>query len=443
MANNIRKLFVGWGVIQCILILFAYLFLFYYKNDVILISLFVYTLFLGFFMIRNNDGKILANSTALMFLLFIFLYGIFNSIIYYSLEEYIPDEIYTATVLYAVSIPALLLGIVGKNKKNVENYPDIYDKNILNDRQSSISNVIKVFILAIFILYKTIFFYQAGVLFTFNSSGVESRLAMFENVSQLDVVIGLLIIGLFSYFIYYYKNLSKKMIFIISGLLFYYILLQLGAGNRRDFVPIIIAIFWVFINIKRFRFTIFGFIGILFVVFGFNYLGTLRADDGGRGSSDKIMMTLTSNEFVYPFFTLEFEVEEYQKLRDNYSLYWGTTYIINPILTYIPRAIFPEKPNSLANDFLDRKFGRHKTIGFAYSPVTESFVNFSVFGPLIVFFIIGRIIRRLQGSKNQIFNFIVFITVIDFCRGEFSTYIYQLSFIGLFLVLHSIKKKKV
>ena len=93
---------------------------------------------------------------------------------------------------------------------------------------------------------------------------------MFSNVGQIDIVVGLLIIGLFSYFVYYYKKLSRKTLFFVSGLLFYYIIMQLSVGNRRDFVPILIGIFWVIVNVKRIKFGILGFTAILFAVFIFN-----------------------------------------------------------------------------------------------------------------------------------------------------------------------------
>ena len=94
--------------------------------------------------------------------------------------------------------------------------------------------------------------------------------------------------------------------------------MQLSVGNRRDFVPIVIGIFWVFVNIKRLKFGIIGFAGILLVIFLFNYLGTLRAGDNGSNRSQLIYQTMTNNEFVYPFFTLTYEVEQNKKQPNNY-----------------------------------------------------------------------------------------------------------------------------
>ena len=438
--NKLKKMFVGLGAFQCVLLLIAYLFLFFYKSDLLLIILFVYSLFLGFFIIENKEKKLLANNTSLIFLLFLFFYGVFNCIISYVFLGAISDEIYHPTVFYAISIPALLLGILSKKNKNF--YPDIYESNISSDKQSPYANFLKQVLLVILIAYKTYFFYSAGLLFTFNSLGTENRLEMFSNVGQIDIVVGLLIIGLFSYFVYYYKKLSRKTMFFVSGLLFYYIIMQLSVGNRRDFVPILIGIFWVIVNVKRIKFGILGFTAILFAVFIFNYLGTLRNTLGEKGGDkeDNLMITMTSNEFVYPFFTLTYEVEQSKKQPNNYNFQYGTTYLINPILILIPRAIYQGKPNSLANELLERKYGRNKTIGFAYNPVTESFVNFGYFGSFLVFFLLGRFLVFLLNYKNQVFNFLIFITLIDFCRGEMGTYLYQFLFISIFLILHRKKK---
>lgn len=438
--NKLKRIFVGLGAVQCILLLLAYVFLWFYQNDLFLITLFIYSLFLGFFIIQNKEKKLLANNTSLIFLLFLFLYGIFNCVINYVYFDRISDEIYHPTVLYATSIPSLLLGIL--SKKNKIFYSDIYGENILKDRQTVSYNSIKLILLIILITYKVYFFYSQGLLFTFNLDGIESRLEMFSKVSQIDVVAGLLIIGLFSYFVYYYKNLTRKTVIFVSVLLFFYIFMQLSVGNRRDFVPIIIGIFWVFVNIKKIKFGIFGFFAILFSVFLFNYFGTLRANRNYSSRSEIISETLSNNEFVYPFSTLTFEVAEYENAPNRYNFQFGTTYFINPILISIPRAIFPDKPESLANQFLDRKFGRSKTIGFAYNPVTESFVNFGYIGPLFIFFLIGRLFVHLQNHKNQIYNFIIFITLIDFCRGEMGTYMYQSLFISIFLIFHTIKKNE-
>ena len=118
----------------------------------------------------------------------------------------------------------------------------------------------------------------------------------------------------------------------------------------------------------------------------------------------------------------------------------GRLLLVNPVLILIPRAIYPGKPDSLANEFLERKYGRNKTIGFAYNPVTESFVNFGYVGSFLVFFLLGRFLVFLSNYKNQVFNFLIFITLIDFCRGEMGTYLYQLLFVSIFLLLHRKKK---
>lgn len=216
--------------------------------------------------------------------------------------------------------------------------------------------------------------------------------------------------------------------------------MQLSVGNRRDFIPVLLGIFWVFINIKKLKFGILGFAGILLAIFLFNYLGTLRGGDNGVNRSQLIYQTMTNNEFVYPFFTLTYEVEQNKKQQNSYNFQYGTTYFINPVLILIPRTIYPEKPDSLANQFLKKKYGKNITIGFAYNPVTESFVNFGYIGSFIVFFLFGRLLVFVLNYKYQIYNFLIFITLIDFCRGEMGTYLYQFLFISIFLILHQKKK---
>ncbi len=103
--------------------------------------------------------------------------------------------------------------------------------------------------------------------------------------------------------------------------------------------------------------------------------------------------------------------------------------------------IIPGKPESLANQFLDKKYRRNKTIGFAYSPVTETFINFGYIDPLLVFFLLGRFLTFIEGYKNQLCNLIVFILIINFCRSEMSAYLYLVVFISLFFLTKQVNLK--
>lgn len=429
--NKIKKIFAFTGIIQTILLIIVYGYLFVYPNDILLISLFVYSLFLGFFVIEHRTSKLFANNSAIIFLLFLFLYGIFNSIIYTVLHGRMPKDIYLASLIYALTIPAF---IISWYIKKPIRYDLVYQEQVNEKKVNKSYNAFLLILLTILIGYKSYFFIAIGMFFNPNALIGKSRFDLFENVSQIDVIIGLLISSIFLYFIFYIRKLSRKITFYLGGIFIYYVLLQLSAGNRREFMPMMLGIFWVFINIKKIKFNFFGLVGILTVILFFNYLGTLRSNFFSNKSStkDDFLITMTSNEFVYPFFTLSFEVDDYLK-NNNYEFKNGETFLTYPIITFIPREVYNEKPISLANSFIKKFYGNKTVIGFAYTPVSEAFINFGVLGPFFIYLIFGYCLAYIQRNKNQILNFIFFTMILDFCRGEIGTFFYQFFFIALFL----------
>ena len=101
-------------------------------------------------------------------------------------------------------------------------------------------------------------------------------------------------------------------------------------------------------------------------------------------------------------------------------------------LQFIPRAIWTDKPESLSLQFMRDAFGSTNLIGFAYTPVTEAFLNFSWVGPFIVFAIFSLLLVKLvrNADAHPGLYFILFALVVDFHRGEFAGIVYAICFIG-------------
>ncbi|WHF53047.1 O-antigen polymerase [Chryseobacterium gotjawalense] len=431
--NKLKKIFVLTGFIQAVLLIIGYGLLYTYPNDLLLILLFVYSLFLGFFVIENRSPKLLANNTAIIFLIFLFLYGIYNAVIYTVIQGEMPADIYLASLIYALTIPAFI--VTWLIQKPIR-YDTAYQEQISIKRVNKAYSSLLLILLTSLIGYKSYFFISIGMFFNPSAMLGGNRFDLFKNISQLDVIFGLLITSIYLYFIFFYKQLSKKTLVYISVLLIYYILLQLSAGNRRDFIPIVLGAYWVYVNIKKIKFNFLGFLGILLMVLFFNYLGTIRAHlfSDHTSKQNDFIMTMTSNEFVYPFFTLSFEVDDYLR-SSNYQFKNGETFVTYPVLTFIPRDIYSDKPISLANSFIRKFYGNRTVIGFAYTPVSEAFINFGILGPFFIYLIFGYLISNIQRNRNQILNFIFFAMIIDFSRGEIATFLYQFFFTAFFLLI--------
>ncbi|ASW76164.1 hypothetical protein IQ37_06205 [Chryseobacterium piperi] len=433
----LKKLFSTFALQQCLLLILLYIILFFFKNDYILVFAYIYSLFLGFAVIKTRVEYLLANNTGLIFLLFLFLYGALHSIASLILLDEIPQNIYLSTIIYGATLPSYLLGYSFVKQKL---YNEAYKEEIKESEPSVFYSIFLVILLILLTGYMSYFFISIGAFFNL-SVLTKDRSEVFETREQSQIVVGLLISGIYLYFIYYYKKISKLILFIISAILLYYVLMQLAAGNRRDFMPMVTGVFWIFVNIKKLKFNLFWFVVLLFSIFIFQYLGTIRgslSSNTNMNSSESSVAALTNNEFTYPFYTLSFEVDDMLKNKIEYKYGESLSY---PVLFFIPRAIYPEKPNSLANQFIQKHFGKRYKMGFAYTPVSEAFVNFGVLGPFFCYFLVGLVISFIQNRNHQVLNFVFFTMILDFCRGELGTFFYQFFFTALFIyILPSIKK---
>lgn len=413
---------------QIFILLVSYVVLFYIKNDFILLFLFYYSLFISFLILHSFLKSLLLNNLLIHLIIFLFLYGIFNGTIEYILESEISRNTYFATLIYASIIPSFLLGFtfnknLSKDLKFINKTPRI-----------PFYNLFSVCILFFLILYKSIYFYKLGILLNPSVLKSTSRLELFDNFGQFQIVSSFLISSVFLYFIYNYSLIPKLYKNLILLFLLYYIAIQLSVGNRKEFVSIVLGFFWLIVAKKKYKFSILKFILILVLIFLFLVLGSIRANlslnSNFTNINDILILTLRSNEFVYPFETLKISVQNY--FSSTLDFLYGLSIFIYPFIIFIPRVIFPLKFDSLAVTFVQTNFGGG--MGYAYSPVTESFINFGIFGPAIVFFFIGYFVTNIFVHKNSKYSFILFTLIPDFCRGEFSTFFYQLFFQGLFLI---------
>ncbi len=415
---------------QILFLFLAYAALYFIKNDLLLLSFFYYSLLLSFLTFYQFLNKLLLNNLLVYLLIFLFLYGIFNATIEYVLESEISKNTYYATLIYASIIPSFLLGFSIQNISIIRPKP-------LNSRAYKITfyNPLCSIILFSLIIFKSLYFYKLGILLNPSVLKSTNRLDLFDDFGQIQIVSSFLISSIFLYFIFNYSLIPRFYKISAALLLIYYISIQLSVGNRKEFVGIILGIFWVIVDRKKYNFSLMKFLLILVAIFLFLVLGSIRAnlsiDSNSNDINSILISTLTSNEFVYPFETLKISIQNY--FNGSLNLLYGLSVFLYPLIIFLPRIFFPFKFESLAVTFVKTNFGGG--MGYAYSPVTESFINFGVFGPAIVFFIIGLILTKISQKKDQKFTFLLFTLVPDFCRGEFSTSFYQLFFQSLFLIV--------
>ena len=246
--------------------------------------------------------------------------------------------------------------------------------------------------------------------------------------TQLWVVMIFVVNGLTMFMFAGWERLSRweKLVLVISIVLF--VLFQLTMGNRRDFLAMFVFLIGVVMTKRR------AVIRAVSVVFGavafaaFMAVGIVRqiiADPALLSRFNPTELVLTQNEFVTPIYTLMHYVNNVRPLR------WGLTYLAAPS-QFVPRAIWTDKPESLSLQFMRDAFGSTNLIGYAYTPVTEAFLNFSWVGPFFVFAIFSILMVKLvrNASDHPGLYFICFALVVDFHRGDFAGTFYALTFVG-------------
>jgi oligosaccharide repeat unit polymerase len=215
---------------------------------------------------------------------------------------------------------------------------------------------------------------------------------------------------------------------IVVGSVILFIMFQLTMGNRRDFLAMFVFLIGVVMTkrmaVIRATTVIFG--GLAFAAFmAVGIVRQILQDPALLGRYNPLELILTQNEFVTPIFTLMHYVNNVRPLR------WGYTYVSAP-LQFLPRAIWTDKPESLSLQFMRDAFGSTNLIGYAYTPVTEAFLNFGWVGPFLVFAVFSLLLVKLvkNAEVHPGFYFICFALVVDFHRGEFSGIFYALCFVG-------------
>jgi oligosaccharide repeat unit polymerase len=246
--------------------------------------------------------------------------------------------------------------------------------------------------------------------------------------TQLWVVMIFVVNGLTMFMFAGWSALSRLEKFLLVAMLGLFIVFQLAMGNRRDFLAMFIFLTAVVMtkrkSVVRLTTVIAGFVAFA----AFMAIGIIRQvfeDAALLVRYNPLEIILTQNEFVTPIYTLMHYVNNVRPLR------WGVTYLTAPT-QFIPRAFWPDKPESLSLQFMRDAFGSTGLIGFAYTPVTEAFLNFSWVGPFIVFAILSILMVKLvrNAERHSGLYFILFALVVDFQRGEFSGTFYAFCFVG-------------
>lgn len=219
----------------------------------------------------------------------------------------------------------------------------------------------------------------------------------------------------------YIVELSKNRTLIII-LVSLTIIMFIINGTRVRFVFLFgsFAVYYYLKNRKRPSVNIVILSISLFVVFS-SWLGANRTNiRGGQGvgpNNEFIFVEAFSKNFnsntniVLPYYCIV------DGMPDKFQYRWGNGYFLEPIVHFIPRALFPSKP---APEDADIIVAMNKTTGYdiagkygmATPFISEAYIQFSLFGVLIVMLILGVLLRKSKelylNNVNNIHKLIIY-----------------------------------
>lgn len=251
------------------------------------------------------------------------------------------------------------------------------------------------FIIIVFIFYKLLFI---SSIFSLSDLFLFKITKRFTDFDQTWIIISYILVPLF---VISLGNKSKLALFLFI----FYVYFSFSLGNRREFFPVFFFIFSYYCFIKKIPFNIFTLLILLLFINAAAFLHYFRT------SSNGLLDLIISNEFIYPFYTLNWALK-------NFNQDWIN--LFSEITVYIPRSIWESKPHSLAVQFVD--FNSLKQ-GYAFMPISDLIFKFSFlfFIPLTFYLYLLRLFL-----SNSIFSISMLLMITDISRGEFQSIFFQL-----------------
>ena len=381
---------------------------------------------LGLSILRLTDGAFVLQDVRLFFLIFLFLYGGTLPLIVEAGLAGGTAGLDRAAAMYATAIFGFNLVQWWYRQPWHDVPPEVFARY-----RPSFANAVVVFLGFAWVFY---FVVSRGVTFTLTIDRGQVRLIG----TQTWVVSMFVVNGLVMYMMIGWPQLTKQARVLLVVSVSAFIALQLFFGNRRDFLPMFVFLAGVVATRRHALIRLRTILAGILLFAGLTVLGVLRQimRTPMLLLSDPLPLLVTQNEFVSPIQTLIYYVSKPHALR------MGWTYFSAPSL-FIPRAFWPEKPESLSLQFMRDAFGTIGMMGYAYTPVTEAFLNFGWVGPFIVFATLSILMVKLvkYADLRPGFYFICFSFVVDFNRGDVGGLFYSIVCAGsAFWLMHLVSR---
>ena len=343
----------------------------------------------------------------------LFSFGFFLSIVYFFYGLYTPYVEYylgnfsnihlQAFFIYNSSLLFLLIFL----KKDLTLKPNFIDFNRL---------ILVCLITCSLLIYKLFYLSLHENILNIITFNFEGRLSL---ITQGWVLSGYILNLLFVLLLINAQKLKSFRLLPII-LFFCYIYINISIGNRRDFIPILFVFFCFFYRNKDVLLNIPKFVSVIILV---NFTALISFIRGLQ--NETFTNPLLSNEFVYPYYTFLYNLENPANTEiQNIFLF---------ITNFIPRFLWNGKPESLALQYVDQN---NLEMGYAYMPLSDLFFIYNAFW--FIPFIFMAYMLNLS-AQNRFTCIPLFLIVLEFSRSEISGIIYQLVFYFIIMLLLGVR----
>lgn len=410
------------------------------------------------------------NDPYLVFTLFFFLYN-FSFLFEASLKlskGLLPSETFPVTFSVETYVQAALASFLASvglfvgavfvllfRRKNIETNMDrVFNQHLSNAWIGTIGILFFMFgLMLMFLNYQRI----GGFFYALTLSRVE-RLSLFNELRGNLPYSPFVFAGLALVWFDYAKNRRSRV--VAFGLLILWILLMIVQGDRRYMTYSLLIAFATFVSVRYPRFKIKpNFIVamiVLYVTFAIfaQIRGLIQPVISGQMSLEQAALWIEqnaslswmlpgSNEFAGPYFTLLYSIE-YSFPQESYL--YGSSYL-QAIPSVLPRSLYPGvKPQALSNAFAAHVHLKHipwseTTPGWGYSPVTEAYNNFSIWGVPLIFFVIGLFcewVARIKYKRNLfgvLFYAILFPQMLNLNRIDIAWVLQEMFYFVIALII--------
>lgn len=247
--------------------------------------------------------------------------------------------------------------------------------------------------------------------------------------TQTWVVSMMMMNGFVMYMFAGWPRLSRSARRLVAATVAGFVIFHLGLGNRHAFFPMFVFLAGAIATRRRavigprtVTIALVAFVLLMMV----GVVRQMRRAPWMKYTSNTLVGAAETNEFTMPIQTLTYYITV------NKPLQYGMTYFSAPTV-FIPRALWPEKPVSLSLQFSRDQFGDLITTGYAYTPVTEAYINFSFVGPFIVISLVSlaTVFLVKHARRRPMFYLLCFALTLDFNRGDSVGVLYPLVVIGV------------